>query len=545
LTDPGPIAVDDAEHGSRWFRVRAYLAMFAVVELGAFVLCVRLGRPAWFNRDEWDFVAGRRAGSLRDLFRPHNEHWTTLPILVYRALFGLFALRTYLPYRLVVLSLHLAAAALLFVVMRRAGVRPWIATAAASLFVFFGAGWQNILQPFQMCFTGALALGLAHLLLADHDGGIDRRDALGLCAGLAALMTSGVGVTMVVVVGFAVLLRRGWRPALLHTAPLAVCFLVWLWAIGGDSYQNEHPSAADVYRFVSIGLRAAYSAMGRLPASGLALAIVLIAGTALALRQRVRSRELRGLAAPVALLTGSVVFLAITSTGRLVNGVETARASRYLYLIAAMTLPALAVAADAFVRRWRALAPVAMALFLIGVPGNVRALVNSQHTMRPLYASTEEMFLALPRDPFAREVPRSLRPERVAASEVTIGWLLDLVAHHRIPAPHQTSTRTLESNRFRLSFDQEHASAPTTPCRALTRPFTIALRKGDIIGVHDQPLGIAPAGGLRLVGPPISFRPGADLVVEALRDTGPVRLGAASVRAPRVCGIRIGASLSN
>ncbi len=306
MTDPEPNGVDDADRRSGWRRVRGYTATFAVIELGGLVFSLFVGRSEWFYRDEWDFVAARQAGDVRDLFRPHNEHWTTAPILVYRALFGLFGLRVYLPYRLVVLLLHLVAAALLLVVMRRAGVRPWIATAAASLFVFFGAGWQNIIQPFQICFTGALALGLTQLLLADHDGGISRRDALGLFAGLLGLMTSGVAVTMVVVVGFAVLLRRGWRPALFHTAPLAACFLIWLRVIGGNSYTNDQPSVRDMYRFVSIGLRATYSAIGRLPMSGLVLAIVLIVGLALALRQRSQSGELRQLAAPVALLMGSV-----------------------------------------------------------------------------------------------------------------------------------------------------------------------------------------------------------------------------------------------
>jgi hypothetical protein len=543
LTDPEPNGVD-AEQGSRWRYMTIHTAPFAVVELAGFVLCVILGRSAWFNRDEWDFVAGRRAGDLRDLFRPHNEHWTTVPILVYRALFGVFGLRTYLPYRLVVLLLHLVAAALLFVVMRRAGVLPMIATAAAALLVFFGAGWQNILEPFQMCFTGAFVFGLAHLLLADHDGGINRRDALGLLAGLAALMTSGVGVSMVVAVGFAVLLRRGWRPALFHTVPLAACFLVWLRAIGGDSYRNDRPSLREVFRFVSIGQRATYSAMGRLPASGLVLAIVLVIGLAVALRQRRRSGELRQLAAPVALLMGSVVFLAITSTGRITFGVETARASRYLYLIAAMTLPALAVAADAIARSRRTLAPVAMALFLVGIPSNVRALVDSQDTLKPFYASTREMFLALPRDPFAAEVPRSLRPESVNARQVTIGWLLDGVAHHQIPAPRQTSTRTRASNRFRLSLDQEHAPAPTAPCRVLDGPFTTAMKKGDVLGFYDHALLIGPATGLKLVGPPLTFIPENGSAVIALRDIGPVRLdpGNTSYFPTRICGTAVGRS---
>src|SRR4051812_7260787 len=83
VTDPEPNGVDDADRRSGWRRVRGYTATFAVIELGGLVLSLIVGRSEWFYRDEWDFVAGRQAGDVRDLFRPHNEHWTTAPILVY------------------------------------------------------------------------------------------------------------------------------------------------------------------------------------------------------------------------------------------------------------------------------------------------------------------------------------------------------------------------------------------------------------------------------------------------------------------------------
>ena len=66
----------------------------------------------------------------------------------------MFGIRSYVPYQLLVILLHLAAAVLLRVVMRRAGVRPWIATLTAGVFVFFGAGAENILIAFQITFVG-------------------------------------------------------------------------------------------------------------------------------------------------------------------------------------------------------------------------------------------------------------------------------------------------------------------------------------------------------------------------------------------------------
>jgi hypothetical protein len=134
----------------------------------------------------------------------------TLPVLAYRGIWTVFGLR-YLPYQVLAVALHLTAAVLLRVIMRRAGVGPWLSTATAAVFEFFGAGAENILVAFQIAFVGALVFGLTHLILADHDGPLDRRDGFGLLAGFCGLMCSSVAISMVVAVGIAVLLRRGRR----------------------------------------------------------------------------------------------------------------------------------------------------------------------------------------------------------------------------------------------------------------------------------------------------------------------------------------------
>lgn len=94
-------------------------------------------------------------------------------------MYSVFGLREYWPYQLIVISLHLTVAVLLRVVMRRAGVGPWLATICAGVFVLFGPGEDNILWAFQIGFAGALVLGIVQLLLADHDGPFNRRDWAG------------------------------------------------------------------------------------------------------------------------------------------------------------------------------------------------------------------------------------------------------------------------------------------------------------------------------------------------------------------------------
>jgi hypothetical protein len=363
---------------------RLALLAFALVAVVAFGLFLGFGQRQWFFVDEWDFLADRDASNLGDLLRPHNEHWSTLSILLYRALYGLFGLRTYVPYQLVSILLHLTAALLLWFIMRRAGVRPWIATAAASSFALFGAGKQDIVWAFQMAWGASLVFGLTQLLLADHDGPLDRRDWIGLSAGFAGLMCSGIAVTMTIIVGLAMVIRRGWRIALFHTAPLGVVYVVWLVTAARDT-QKPGGSVDLLARWVVTGLGATFDAMGQVPGAGIALGLLLVVGLVLAWHG-LDPRELRRRAAvPGALLVGVIVFLVISGLGRVsAFGPELARSSRYLHLVAALALPAVAVGADAVARQWRVLAPAVFALLLIGIPGNLRILASNPRQVHEL-----------------------------------------------------------------------------------------------------------------------------------------------------------------
>jgi len=525
---------------TRWSRRAPYLA-FAAVQVYAFVFWLHAGRLEWFYLDEWDFLAQRKATNFGDLFRPHNEHWTTIPILVYRALYFLFGLRAYLPYRLVVVVMYLAAAALLYVVILRAGVHPWIATAAASLFALFGAGWENAIKPFQMTFTGAFVFGLVQLLLADHDGPFDRRDRLGLLAGLVALMMSGIAITMVFVVGLAVLLRRGWRLALAHVVPLAVCYTVWWVSIGHEGQVRQlgaqHPlTVGSVFGFVAMGLRGAFSALGHFAGFGAVFALLAVIGLPFARNVRLQSGRLGELAAPVALLAGAVVSLAITAIGRASFGSEYARISRYISLTGAMVLPAVAVGADALARRWRVLVPVGVALLVVGIPSNLREVAVAQRPLDVLYSKTRLTILTLPRDSLAAHTPRSLRPEQLTARYVTVGWLLDGVKQHRIPKPPFTILDVVSSANFRLSLYQTDSPAPTTLCTTLRKPVLLTLRKGEVLGIYANPVSVVPAVLPYLVGFGMVFVPAEGHAISVLRQVRRVQLSPYDrTRPPQVC----------
>jgi hypothetical protein len=514
---------------------RAALLVFALGLATALVVLLVLGRYRWFTHDEWDYLAGRDGGDLENLLIPHNEHWSTLPILTFRILYRIVGLQSYLPYRAILVVLHLTAAGLLRVVMRRSGVGPWIATAAALLLVFFGTGSEIMVYAVNIGFVAALVLGLTQLLLADHDGPVDRRDWLGVLAGFAGLLCSSVGLTMVGIVGLATLARRGWRPAVLHTVPLAIVYAVWFGTfrdgrtahgVGYTHYDRSSPG--EVARFVAAGVRAAFGGMGKVPGAGLAIAVLLVIGLVLAWSRLDWAGRRRQLAMPGALLVGAFFSFGITGVARAASfGTGFARTGRYLYLFAALALPAVAVAADAVARRWRLLTPVVLGLLLVGIPGNFHDLVQRRSSERSSQAAYRRLILALPRVPEAQEVPRSTRPEQQLAKPLTVGWLLDGVGSGRIPKPAKITPEDAATATLQVALNQQPADVfGSTACKNARTPLELQLSESEAIGIHGavRVVYTTPEG---VRSRPVSFEP--DNAVVTTRGVAP--------RAPRLVAL--------
>jgi hypothetical protein len=467
---------------------RAAAITFLLVVAVGFVILPVWGRSRWFYEFEWE-VLRRTHGDLGHLFRPFGAdwNWMTLPILVWRVLWWCFGLRTYLPYLIVCVAVHLTVAALLRVIMRRAGVGPWISTILASGFVFFGSGVQNIFLAGQINFTGAVAFGLAHLLLADHDGPLDRRDWLGLAAGLASLMCFGLSVALVVAVGVAVLLRRGVRLALFHTVPLGVIYLAWWLTIARNTpdVQAHVPytsSLGSIAVFVAKIVAATYSDIGYFRGLGLVIGAMAVVGLVLAWRGAGWT-ELRGpAAAPVSLLVGALVFFIMTAVGRGSLSPVTPSTSRYVYVGAALVIPTLGIAAERLVQYARWLAPIVVVLLLIGMAGNLQPLATDAGK-HPLFAPNRQMMFSLPRMALARNVPRSLVPDPNGLDQVTVGWLLDALDSGRLPEPGPVTPVETATNTLRLSL-QELPASNKSPCPSLRTTVIRRLTKGESITVH-------------------------------------------------------------
>jgi len=488
---------------------RFALFVFCALEVFSLVFCLVVARRLWFSTDEWDFLAGRRATSPHDLFSAHYGHWTTVPILIYRFLWWLIGLRSYAPYLFVVVTMHLAVAALLRRVMVRAGVGSWTATAAAGLYAVFGSGADNILWAFQICFTAALVLGLTHLLLADHDGSIDRRDWLGLVAGFGALMCSGVGIVMAAVVALAMVLSRGWRIAVFHAGPLITAYAVWWLTIGHIGSPHVKIDMSVLARWVRDGVGAVFAALMKGTGLGPALAVVVLAGLALVCARMGRARDFRRAAVPAAMALGGLGFLGIAGLARGTAFFGNAQSARYRDVVTAMLLPAIALAVDEFRRRWRVLAPAAAALFVLGLPANVNALARYAHANTARDQSTRRLVETLPATPIARTVPRSVKPVlEFPKPFITIGWLLDAARSGRLPKSGPLSDAELRVNTFRLSLLQTSTRAPLRECHPVVGVERVTLPQGASVAIQSSPLHIAAAPGTPEAGIGLYYNPG-------------------------------------
>jgi hypothetical protein len=204
-------------------------------------------------------------------------------------------------------------------------------------------------------------------------------------------------------------------------------------------------------------------------------------------------RTLRTQAAmPLGLVVGAAALLFITGFGRAGLGTFQEK-SRYLHLDAAMILPALGVAADAVMRRFRAFTVVVVAVLVVGIPGNLNVI--STYMTRPIVTHQVEykqMMLSLPYVPAAKQVPTVVKPDQQLAHFVTIGWLLAGAASGRIPKPSTISSENEAMDTLRLSFEQGPGKrVPGDTCVDVAHRHLFTLAAGQQLVVR------APSGSFR------------------------------------------------
>ncbi len=437
---------------SRGFRVALYAALPI-----AFLVLLYADRRQWFFYDDWEFLATRGIGGQPlDLFRPHNAHWSTIPILVYRALYGIVGIHSYIPYLIVLLVLHIATAYALWRVMLRLGADGWVATSLVTVFLLLGAGYQNLTWAFQIGYITPLLLGFGAGLVVDRPGAsFGRRDMLVWVLAVAGLMCSAVGIAMVAFLAAVALLRRGWRAALITASIPTIVYVIWLGAIGrhyvlAGGTVNAQTLLA-IPDFVWAGLTATVD-----QASGL-IGIGAVAILGLAIWAALKRQEAQTHALAFAGAITAVVFFVLGGIERTAGGTAAASISRYLYVATALLLPITAVILSSVARRTRLHQVAAVALAVFALIHGVNVLFDQARALGLTKQQEQQQILAGAALIRTGSLVIGTHPDDVWAPDLTTRDLTIMVRDGKVPNDVKVSA----INRLDAELALEVAAAST------------------------------------------------------------------------------------
>jgi hypothetical protein len=351
--------------------IRVHYAALAV----SFGLILWLGRDQWFFGDDWAILVPRLDGAV---MLPHVGHWDLVPALLFQWVRDLFGLGSYLPFLVLAVVAHIVLCHLLWRILRRVGVEAWIATLLSILLMVFGGGAENIFWAFQVGFMGAVAVGLAVVLLFDRPRMTVATGAAIVVLSVLAPMFSGTAIPILVAAAIVGWIRHGLLRAALLLVPTATSYLLWFFlvarehptAAGGLTGAGELPRAA-AYAMVMLGSGTGRALpwiwLGALPA------IAVIAWFFATVRRRMTSA-----AAPAyAMVIASLFFFGLTAVSRVGFGLASGAAERYAYVTLAVLLPAFGLMLSwvaARSRPWQ----VTVVVVLIGLIGfNTGVLVSA------------------------------------------------------------------------------------------------------------------------------------------------------------------------
>lgn len=225
---------------------------------GALLLSLTSGFT--FISDEWDLVLLRPGWSPEALLAPFHEHIVVLPALIYKVLQAVFGMDSPRPMQVAAIATFLATALLLFVWLR-VRIGEWGALIGATIVLFLGAAFEDLLWAFQIGYFGSLACGLGTLVALDRDDGKGDAWAAGLLVASVGFSSLGVPFAVGAVVEWLTNPRRRDRRWLVPLAPIAFYILWWLgWGREAES-DVSLSNLPDLPRYVWDAASAAMTSM--------------------------------------------------------------------------------------------------------------------------------------------------------------------------------------------------------------------------------------------------------------------------------------------
>ncbi len=366
-------------------RVPHVWVIVALAGLASVGLLVYTGRKFDFYFDEWDWLDRAGHWTLSDYFVPHAEHWSTVPMLVYKVLLSTVGMRSYLPFLAAMAVTHALGGMVLFAVLRKRG-GDVLALALSVLFLFLGTGAQDLDWAFQIGFDASLLFGLLGLALL-HGTEVGRWRRIGGCVALLlGLASSGIGLFYLAAAGLDALLQRDrWQRIWPVAVGLAV-FVVWFGKFGKAGLSVNHDSPLSLHtlsgliEYVPAGVATSVAGVFGLSASWGSLVLPLFIGLAVPLYLRFRPTDTLLWASAAGLVTQFV----LTGLARAQLGAVQATSNRYVTMAAPFVMIIIAVLCARLPPPRRAVPLVAMELVaLAALAGNLLALRAADQEFLP------------------------------------------------------------------------------------------------------------------------------------------------------------------
>jgi hypothetical protein len=316
---------------------------------------IAFANQLWFVGDDWDFLLRRGTipAESRGMFEPKNGHWSVLTILIYRGLFAIFGLRTYLPYALVTIVFHLAIAVLWYSLLRRLRARRAAALAGTWALLFLGIGGEAILYSAAMNHLGSILLALLALAARLRQ----RPLYMTVVPLLGSVMFSNTGIAAVFFVVTFIALDEGFENATKVVAVPAVSYVAWYALYGHVEANPQMPETGwDHLKIPQLAWQGMSASVGNavgFPEAGPALLLAIVVGT---FAVRTHKTSLKHLA--WAGLLASVFMSTVLSLSR---QFAEPGSGRYAYYTVAFLVPAFALCVEGLGRlavepRWLVMA---------------------------------------------------------------------------------------------------------------------------------------------------------------------------------------------
>jgi hypothetical protein len=389
VTSHAPEATKD-EHTLGAVRIPDVWVIVALAGLASVALLLYTARKFDFFYDEWDWLdrAGRWTAS--DYFLPHGEHWSTVPMLVYKVLLSTVGMRSYLPFLAAMVVTHALGGMVLFAVLRKRG-GDVLALALTVIFLFLGTGSEDLDWAFQLGFDASLLFGLLGVaLLHGSEAGRWRRIG-GSVALLLSLASSGIGLFYLAAAGVDALLQQDrWR----RIWPVAVglaAYVAWYGKFGKAGLSGDNPlslhTLSGLVEYVPAGVATAVAGVFGRSASWGSLALPLFVGAVVFLYLRYRPSD----SLLWASAAGLVAQFVVTGMSRVQEGTAEATQNRYVTMAAPFVMIIIAVVCARLPQPRGAVPVAAIALAaLAALAGNLLALHTADQQLIPAFTSQKQ-----------------------------------------------------------------------------------------------------------------------------------------------------------